>query len=397
MSGRTTEMEVGTNASAPQRRDETQQKLRMKRLGMASVSYMVTLSLVASFYYQSLIPLSLVFVFLSLSILLNASFFLVFHLNLNLRYKDPSLTLAQIVASLVPPLIVMYYLDAGQARAILLLIAVVPALYGILALNTRQFIYAVVIMVGSYLIVLACLWSNRPEALAGTLEYVQLFTLIVVLTQVALIGGYINSLRKRIRDRNLALNTAMEELNEALAVIRDMANRDDLTGLFNRRHLFDVLTKEVNRYQRVPGPFSVCMMDVDHFKLVNDIHGHQAGDHVLREVAANVQKQIRSIDCIGRWGGEEFLLVLPQTSIAGAVIKAERIRSSIEALRFPQIGEDFRVTVSLGVAEYHGDTGIEQTMALADAALYQAKSAGRNRVVSIDPTETAGAASMTAS
>src|SRR5690606_23477175 len=108
-----------------------------------------------------------------------------------------------------PPPIVMYYLDAGQTRAILLLNAVVPALYGILALNTRQFIYAVVIMVGSYLIVLACLWSNRPEALAGTLEYVQLFTLIVVLTQVALIGGYINSLRKRIRDRNLALNTAM--------------------------------------------------------------------------------------------------------------------------------------------------------------------------------------------
>ena len=190
------EVDSGAAAGVTQSKIGAQQQLRKKRLGMACASYMVTLALVASLYHQDMISLSLVIGFFLLSLLLNASFFLIFHLNLNLKYKDPSLTSAQVVVSLIPPLIVMYYLDAGQARAILLLIAVIPALYGILALNTRQFIRTMAIMVLFYLVVLAALWLNRADALAGSLEYVQLFALIVVLTQVAIIGGYINSLRK---------------------------------------------------------------------------------------------------------------------------------------------------------------------------------------------------------
>jgi diguanylate cyclase (GGDEF)-like protein len=170
------------------------------------------------------------------------------------------------------------------------------------------------------------------------------------------------------------------KLEQALKVINELAIRDELTGSHNRRHLIRLIENEKERTARLGGLFCLCLLDIDYFKRINDTYGHQAGDTVLREFAATVQRQIRESDSFGRYGGEEFLLMLPETSIDEARALAERVRTNIARLSFPGL-PDLAVTVSIGIAEFRSGEAIAQTVARADEALYQAKSGGRDRVV----------------
>jgi diguanylate cyclase (GGDEF)-like protein len=170
------------------------------------------------------------------------------------------------------------------------------------------------------------------------------------------------------------------KLEQALKIINELAIRDELTGSHNRRHLIRLIENEKERAARLGGMFCLCLLDIDYFKRINDTYGHLAGDAVLREFAATVQRQIRESDSFGRYGGEEFLLMLPETSVDEARALAERVRANIARLGFPDLPE-LAVTVSIGVAQYCADEPIAQTVARADEALYQAKSGGRNRVV----------------
>jgi diguanylate cyclase (GGDEF)-like protein len=170
------------------------------------------------------------------------------------------------------------------------------------------------------------------------------------------------------------------KLEQALKIINELAIRDELTGSHNRRHLIRLIENEKERTARLGSLFCLCLLDIDHFKRINDSYGHQAGDAVLREFAATVQRQIRESDSFGRYGGEEFLLMLPETSVDEARALAERVRANIANLNFPDLPE-LAVTVSIGIAEFRVDEPIAQTVARADEALYQAKSSGRNRVV----------------
>jgi len=156
------------------------------------------------------------------------------------------------------------------------------------------------------------------------------------------------------------------------------AHTDALTGLPNRRAADEALPREVSRAQRSAGPLCAVMMDIDHFKRVNDSFGHAVGDSVLREIAGAIQSQSRSADLVARWGGEEFVALLASDR-AGAVLFAERVRASVEALDLPHVG---RVTISAGIGEYarDGSGSADQLLADADARLYEAKAAGRNRV-----------------
>jgi diguanylate cyclase (GGDEF)-like protein len=153
---------------------------------------------------------------------------------------------------------------------------------------------------------------------------------------------------------------------------------DALTGLYNRRHLVGTLANEVQRSRRLRRTFAVLMADVDHFKQYNDTHGHLAGDAALVKIAEILRKTTRGVDCVARYGGEEFLVMLLETTITVADTVGRRIRDRVAAETF----EGGRITVSIGVAEYpsHGDTP-EELIASADAAMYQAKTAGRDRVV----------------
>jgi len=179
----------------------------------------------------------------------------------------------------------------------------------------------------------------------------------------------------------------MRRLREAMRRIEDMAVTDELTGLYNRRHLFTRLREEYPRAQRYASPLACIMADVDFFKRVNDSHGHQSGDAVLRDVAAILKSMSRQSDVAGRYGGEEFLMVLPGTSLEGARAAAEKIRLQVEGHSFlGDRGQPIPVTLSLGCSALVPGReevlpGVDQLLSRADQALYRAKTGGRNRVM----------------
>jgi len=195
--------------------------------------------------------------------------------------------------------------------------------------------------------------------------------------EVASLTRVFNDMVKRLREGRAELNAANAALQEKNVELERLSVTDQLTGLYNRRRMLEVLENEVHRSKRLEHRFSVLMMDVDHFKKFNDSFGHQAGDRVLAGVAEVLRETTREIDTPARYGGEEFLAVLPEAGLDAAVEVAERIRATLAS----RIFEGRRVTLSVGVAEYptHGADG-DRLIAAADDALYRAKDEGRNRV-----------------
>ena len=179
----------------------------------------------------------------------------------------------------------------------------------------------------------------------------------------------------------LTKNDGFSRLRQALATINELAIRDELTGIHNRRFLLDLVEKEKERADRNGSEFCLCLFDIDFFKRINDSYGHAAGDAVLRAFAQAVQGQLRALDAFGRYGGEEFLLMLPETPAASAIALAERARGVVEGLRCLDADGAITLTVSVGVAEYRLGEKVAQTIGRADQALYLAKSGGRNRVL----------------
>jgi diguanylate cyclase (GGDEF)-like protein len=174
----------------------------------------------------------------------------------------------------------------------------------------------------------------------------------------------------------------METTKSENARLEVLAHTDPLTQVLNRRALTTRLAAEIDRAHRYQSVLTLLMLDLDHFKVVNDTYGHLVGDDVLREVAAFLQDQIRSVDVVARYGGEEFVIVLPETPLAGAIAFAERVRAQIEKRAFCETQGPLSVTVSVGVSVCPSDgvESAEDLFARADDALYRAKAEGRNRV-----------------
>lgn len=160
------------------------------------------------------------------------------------------------------------------------------------------------------------------------------------------------------------------------------AQTDSLTGLYNHRHFFDLAKKEINRAQRYKHSLTVLMVDIDHFKYINDTFGHPAGDQVLIIIANLCRKLFRNIDIVGRYGGEEYAILLPETPLQTAIEVAERLRHTVERTTISYHRRHILVTISLGIASLRNDcTSITRLIERADTALYHAKAQGRNRVV----------------
>ena len=169
-------------------------------------------------------------------------------------------------------------------------------------------------------------------------------------------------------------------VRQAAQSLHARATTDPLTGLYNRSRLLEIARYEQSQRRRRGGSLSMLIGDIDWFKAINDRHGHAAGDAVLCAVSAALRRAVREQDSVARWGGEEFLVLLPDTSLADAAEVAERIRTCVAALRIPAGGEPLGCTMTLGVAMHAEPEDIERCISRADAALYRGKDNGRNRV-----------------
>jgi len=228
--------------------------------------------------------------------------------------------------------------------------------------------------------VLYLLKINHPHTLMATelmQELMQWITFSMVALFFAWMGADISGLRQKLASKN-------DELNDAYRQLCELAIRDELTGLYNRRYISDILKVQKGMADRGGHDFVLCYLDLDHFKNVNDTYGHSAGDEVLKVYAEIAKSHVRSIDYCARFGGEEFVVVLVKTEINGACNVAERIRKSIEEYNYQTIAPGLKVTVSIGMAQYQPFERVEDTLARSDNALYRAKNGGRNRVVIAD-------------
>lgn len=216
-----------------------------------------------------------------------------------------------------------------------------------------------------YVLLFAIMWFVEPlqPISSNALLGVFLFNLTVVFCMFSYLSlFYVNTVSSAQRKLQL------------------MATTDPLTGLFNRRHLIELAEKEIARNDRHPLRLTFLLLDIDHFKHFNDRYGHDLGDRVLERMSAVLASVLRTQDSLGRWGGEEFLAILPDTDAQQALVTAERIRAAVEEDLWECEGMPLSVTLSIGVSEYLPGEDLSVAIARADKALYQGKEGGRNRV-----------------
>ena len=347
--------------------DDPKQAVRMRRFYMAASTSILVLFLISLCSWLGFVSNKVLGIAGALILLILVVFYVLFHTKVNLKFRDPSLTVPQMLAS---SLTMIYVMDnAAAARGIFLIVILMIFMFGVFRLSGREFLQIALVVLAAYGILIWPVVMSPNKSADNSLAILYGIVLAVVLPWFAMMGGYIGRLRRQ-------LNKSIAELESSQAI----AVRDDLTGAYNRRYLMGALYKEKNRSDRGGEPFSICLIDIDFFKKVNDTKGHLIGDRVLRLFTQAIQPDVRTTDYFGRFGGEEFLLILSETSINGASAHAERVRRNIEQHRFSEIDDSLLITVSIGVTQYRPREEISNTLNRADMALYDAKASGRNRV-----------------
>jgi diguanylate cyclase (GGDEF)-like protein len=213
------------------------------------------------------------------------------------------------------------------------------------------------------------------------LEFAHFVLTAAIVPTISTLAAQLSSLRTRLQSQK-------DELAQALTRIQILATRDELTGLVNRRHMMEVLNQHQKRLQRSGHHrFCLALLDIDHFKRINDTHGHGVGDEVLRHFAVAAQSVLRDTDVLARWGGEEFLLLLNDTTTELADVGLQRVREAIASATLSPTVPTLQPTFSAGLTSYHEDEPLDLCIERADRALYEAKAAGRHRtVISQRPT-----------
>jgi diguanylate cyclase (GGDEF)-like protein len=325
---------------------------------------------------------------------------------LNILFADLFILLAFVLIHL--SFLTLLDLDSRLPRASLLLLALqalddLPSIYSDHGGPLRIFTVGVLVAAQTALTVRLLVRSDKRGIRAPAwfcIGILSLFSAANLARSLACVTGLLNDLSLAIQVQAL---TFMLYIAVALGVafgffwmvtsklcfsLEEMAGTDPLTRIYNRRVFREWCMKEMSRSNQLGSPFSVMMIDIDHFKQINDRFGHHNGDAVICLAVEQMQNSIRGIDVLGRWGGEEFVALLPGASIAGALTIAQRLRGNIEKLSLSNLlshtsagSEPPRLTVSLGIATYRGPSDhIDHMLVRADDALYRAKQTGRNRV-----------------
>ncbi|SHH09777.1 diguanylate cyclase [Massilia sp. CF038] len=297
-------------------------------------------------------------------------FFLIIRSGFNLRFEHPSLALPQALCAQF--VVVAGYAVLGAAHSAALALLAMVMVFGMFEMDTKR----VWILLGCTLcltvaIMLYCVAIN-PSVYDYRVELVHFIVMAAVLTSIASLSIQLGNLRQRMRRQKVELESAMEQL-------RNVATHDELTGLPNRRQMLTLLAEHIARHTRGGASFSIALADLDHFKTVNDQFGHRVGDDALRCFARQARTHLRSTDIAGRWGGEEFLLLLPESRAGDPNIGIERLRGALTVAQINPQAPHLRIAFSTGMTSYIDGESVDDLVERADKALYLAKSGGRNQ------------------
>ena len=301
-----------------------------------------------------------------------SGFYVALRTGWNRRFSDPSLTLPQIVAALT--WICGAYAITNEGHGGTLMLFALVLVFGIFNMNARRArlstLYAVVAMG------LTMLYKGMTDPLhyPAQIELMYFVFVATVMPMISQLATELNAMRGRLKAQKT-------DLEAAVVRIRELATRDELTGLYNRRQITQVLSEHAARSKRGVVKFWVAVLDLDHFKQVNDTWGHGVGDEVLRSFAQMAEGVLRETDVIGRWGGEEFLAVMLAVPPHDPHVGLERLRVKLQTAQVSQSVPDLRITFSAGLAAYGESGAVHLAIERADKALYLAKAQGRNQTV----------------
>lgn len=350
---------------------DRQQRIRMTNSALAAALTVGGVIVMHLLHAEGIVDSRWLWPWSLLSLVGLGGFFVLMRSGWSRRLADPSMTFAQMLFAAA--MAAAAYPMAGAGRAVVLPMLSLLLMFGMFGLTARQMLAMaawVMLVFG-----VALLWSaaTQPERYPPAIEAAHYAMIVLNLFGVVALGARLRDIRRRLQRQKGELELAIER-------IRVLATHDDLTGLANRRHMQEQMEREAQRSERSRAPLCLALIDLDHFKRINDTWGHAGGDRVLREFADRGQACIRHGDVLGRWGGEEFVLLLPGTALPMAQVCLQRLR---DAERLPWAGDAGPadgLRFSAGVAEHRPGDAIVRTLERADAALYAAKDAGRDRV-----------------
>jgi diguanylate cyclase (GGDEF)-like protein len=354
--------------------DDPKQALRMVRHLMAFMAIIIFSIACLYFYYNDMLYKegtdfsTLVAAFWAGMLLIT----LILRSGMNQQLKDPSMTMIQILWCTTFLLILIYMLNSMRGIGLIAYFAIVS--FGFFRLNLREFIITASYVCIGYLLIIMYIRIDQPLRINLALELIQLVAFVMTNLVMVYTGAAVSKLRDGFRQRNL-------ELADALKLNTRLATTDDLTGLYTRRYIMDMLSKQKAQSERDDSDFVILFADLDHFKQINDNYGHHTGDRVLKSFSTIIKSSIREIDYASRFGGEEFVVLLVKTDLEQAKQVAERIRSGIEGYNFADIAPGLNVTVSIGIANYKEYKSIQETLMTADNRMYRAKEEGRNKII----------------
>lgn len=352
---------------------DERQRMRLRRILLAWLASLASAALMVLAHLAGMLGGRDTVILVALMALAGPGFMLMVRSGWNLRLADPSLTRWMIAVAAATMLYAAW--AAQHSREVVFLPVLVVALFGVFRLRLPELRVMFTVLTVAYGVIAFARASEPPiVTAAGVAGYA------MALFWLSFLGGRVGELRRNLAEANT-------QLTQALAHAKALSTHDELTSLLNRRGAFDELRAERARSERQKQPFCVGLIDLDHFKGVNDRHGHATGDAVLRAFARIARDTIRPPDTVARFGGEEFVLILSQTGQLGAMIVAERLRARVAAQIVSGAPADLRYTISCGLAAYRPGESLDSLLARADAALYRAKNAGRNRVEMDDPPE----------
>jgi diguanylate cyclase (GGDEF)-like protein len=355
---------------------EARMRLRLQRMLTASGVYLFS---VLSLQISARMGLTEPWQADDLSIFILVSQLLIYALlrsGLSERLQDPACTMSQMVLA-IATLSLSYHI-AAHTRGMLLMVVALVLVFGAFTLRPRQCRRLGWLAVALLGLTMAHGSSTQPARYDPVIEAFHFVFALAVLPTLAYLAGELSGLRISQREQKHALR-------EALARVQQLATRDELTGLPNRRHVQEWMAHELARQERQGALLCVALIDLDHFKRINDTHGHAAGDEVLRRFSQGARAVLRQGDVMARWGGEEFMLVMPSTTLAQASEVLLRVQL---VMRQPASWGDSPgtpVSFSAGLTAHLPSEPLDEAVQRADRALYAAKHAGRDRIVSEPP------------